>query len=400
MPFADDLIGDHTAKILINAIQAKAPGSPLPSLRGAAGDLTTRSLRERSDLLRDALLADLPGDYNSFARTIRAAQHGSLPFRGWLIWPVTTALATKAITDGSTEAFDDAMAMMAELTSRLTSEFAIRLLLDHNLDRALAIVGTWTGSPDEHVRRLASEGTRPFLPWATRVPAILARPRETLPVLHALYRDEAEYVRRSVANHLNDLSRQQPDLVVDTAAAWLADPDDNTLRLVRHALRTLIKKGDSGALALMGFAPATLEVIGPALSAIEIPFGGDLAFTVTIVNNGAEPATLAIDYVVHHQKASGKQSAKTFKLTTATLAPGQKLELSRRHSFREITTRRYYPGAHAVELQINGVRHGRRDFTLLAMPAAGEGGQRPAGDPDFDPRPPPTTPTDGRFADT
>jgi 3-methyladenine DNA glycosylase AlkC len=366
VPFADELIGDHTAKALINAIEATAPASPLPGLRTAAGDLATRTLRERSDLLRDALLADLPGDYAVFTRTIRAAQHGSLPFNGWLIWPVTSAIATKAIADGSTEAFDDAMEMMAELTSRLTSEFAIRLLLDHDLDRALAIVRTWTGSPDEHVRRLASEGTRPFLPWAKRVPAILARPRETLPIVNALYRDEGEYVRRSVANHLNDLSRQQPDLVVETAAAWLADPDENTPRLVRHSLRTLIKKGDPGALALMGFAPATVEVVGPALSSAEIPFGGELAFTATVVNTGTEPATLAIDYVVHHLKATGKQSGKTFKLTTATLAPGQKLELSRRHSFREITTRRYYPGAHAVELQVNGVRYGRSDFTLLA----------------------------------
>jgi 3-methyladenine DNA glycosylase AlkC len=365
VPFADELIGDHTAKALINAIAAAVPGSPLPALRAAAGGLAGRALRERSDLLRDALLADLPGDYGVFAQTIRAAQHGPLPFNGWLIWPVTSAIATKAIADGSTEAFDDAMQMMAELTSRLTSEFAIRLLLDNDLDRALAIVRTWTDSPDEHVRRLACEGTRPYLPWAKRVPAILARPRETLPVINALYRDESEYVRRSVANHLNDLSREQPDLVVHTAAAWLADPDENTRRLVRHALRTLIKKGHPGALALMGFAQADVEVVGPALSATQVPFGGELAFTATVVNTGTEPAVLAIDYVVHHLKATGKQSDKTFKLTTATLAPEQKLELSRRHSFREITTRRYYPGAHAIELQINGVRYGRTDFTLL-----------------------------------
>lgn len=364
MPFADELIGDHTAKALINAIAAAVPGSQLPGLRAAAGDLTGRALRERSDLLRDALLADLPGDYGTFAQAIRAAQHGPLPFDGWLIWPVTSAVATKAIADAGPEAFDDAMRLMAELTSRLTSEFAIRLLLDHDLDRALAIVRTWTGSPDEHVRRLASEGTRPFLPWARRVPAILARPRETLPVVNALYRDESEYVRRSVANHLNDLSRQQPDLVVQTAAGWLADPDGNTPRLVRHALRTLVKKGHPGALALMGFAQATVEVVGPALSAAQVPFGGELVFTATVVNTGAEPAVLAIDYVVHHLKATGRQSGKTFKLTTATLAPGQQLELSRRHSFREITTRRYYPGAHAVELQVNGVRYGRADFTL------------------------------------
>ncbi|MFC1432105.1 DNA alkylation repair protein [Streptacidiphilus sp. N1-3] len=365
MPFADELIGDHAAKALVTAIRAAAPGTPLPTLRAAAKDLTGRALRERSDLLRDALLADLPGDYAAFAGTIRAAQQGSPPFEGWLIWPVTSAVAARAITDGSSGAFDDAVRLLAELTPRLTSEFALRVLLDHDLDRTLAIVRTWTGSPDEHVRRLASEGTRPFLPWARRVPALLARPEETLPVINALYRDESEYVRRSVANHLNDLSRQQPELTVRTAAAWLADPDQHTPWLVRHGLRTLIKKGHPEALGLVGFAPATVEVTGPALAAAEVPFGGELAFTATVVNTGTAPATLAIDYIVHHRKATGKQSGKTFKLTTATLAPGQKLELSRRHSFREITTRRYHPGVHAVELQVNGVQHGRTDFTLL-----------------------------------
>ncbi|MEV6863966.1 DNA alkylation repair protein [Streptosporangium subroseum] len=369
MPFADELIGDHTAKTLIEAIAAAAPGAPLTALRTAAGELTPLSLRERSDLLRDALLRDLPGDYDAFARTIRAARDGLPPFSGWLIWPVTSAIAAKAIDDGGTDAFDDAMAVLAELTSRLTSEFAIRALLDHDFDRALAAVLTWTASPDEGVRRLASEGTRSFLPWAKRVPALLAEPRATLPIVNALYRDESEYVRRSVANHLNDLSRQQPETVVETATAWLSEPDENTPRLVRHGLRTLVKKGHPGALGLLGFThAAAIDVVGPALAATRIPFGGTVGFTATITNTAAVPATLAIDYIVHHMKANGSQRGKTFKLTTLTLGPGERRQLSREHSFREITTRRYYPGEHAIELQINGVASGRSEFTLLAAP--------------------------------
>ncbi|MFC7639873.1 DNA alkylation repair protein [Streptosporangium lutulentum] len=289
MPFADELIGDHTAKSLIEAVAAVAPGAPLAALRTAAGELATRSLRERSDLLRDALLRDLPGDYDAFARTIRAAKTGELPFSGWLIWPVTGAIAAKAVDGGGVDAFDDAMAVLAELTSRLTSEFAIRVLLDHDVDRALAAVLTWVASPDEHVRRLASEGTRPFLPWAKRVPALLARPRATLPVINALYRDESEYVRRSVANHLNDLSRQQPDLVVETAAAWLSEPDEHTARLVRNGLRTLVKKGHPGALGLLGFAHVDgIDVVGPTLAETRVPFGGTAGFTATITNTAAE----------------------------------------------------------------------------------------------------------------
>jgi hypothetical protein len=205
-----------------------------------------------------------------------------------------------------------------------------------------------------------------LLPWAKRVPAILAHPRATLPVLDALHRDESEYVRRSVANHLNDLSRQQPDIVVDTAARWLADPDENTARLVRHGLRTLVKNGHPGALELLGFtrAPA-VEVVGPTLTARTIPFGGTLGFTATITNTSTAPATLAVDYIVHHMKANGSLRGKTFKLTTMTLAPGEERRLTREHSFRVITTRRYHPGTHAIELQLNGVVSGRTEFTLL-----------------------------------
>jgi hypothetical protein len=172
-------------------------------------------------------------------------------------------------------------------------------------------------------------------------------------------------VRRSVANHLNDLSRQHPELVVATTAAWLADPDENTAAVVRHALRTLIKKGHPQALAQLGFHPADVDVHGPALDADTVPFGGAIGFTVRIRNTGTETARLAVDYVVHHRKANGSLTGKTFKLTTLTLAPGESAELSRTHSFRAITTRRYHPGMHALEVQVNGSASGRSEFTLL-----------------------------------
>jgi 3-methyladenine DNA glycosylase AlkC len=365
MPFADELLGVPAARALIAAISAAVPDVELPSLRAAADSLGPLSLRERSDLLRDALLADLPGDYDRVAGTIRTAAAGALPFHGWLIWPVTTAVATKAVEAGTDAAFDDGMRLLAELTPRLTAEFAIRPLLVHDLARAMPIVLGWTTSVDAAVRRLASEGTRPFLPWAIRVPGILAEPTATLPVLHALYRDEDEVVRRSVANHLNDLSRQHPELVVTTTAAWLAEPDGNTDRVVRHALRTLVKKGHPEALAQLGFHPAEVTVTGPALDETEVTFGGTIRFAVGIRNTGPEPTRLAIDYVVHHQKANGTLTGKTFKLSTVTLAPGEDLRLTRSHSFRAITTRRYHAGLHALEVQVNGVVSGRAEFTLL-----------------------------------
>ena len=377
MPFADELIGTHTANALVRAIHVAAPDRALTNLQKATTSLAPLSLRERSDLLRDALLADLPGSYDTFVATIRKAQVGIPLFSGWLIWPVTSAVATKAIADTTDAAFDDAMALLADLTSRLTSEFAIRGLLDHNLERALVIIQRWTTSDDVDLRRLASEGTRAFLPWATRVTGLLAHPRATLPIITALYRDPSEYVRRSVANHLNDLSRQQPAIVVETARGWLAQPDENTARLVAHGLRTLIKRGDPDALALLGFTPAeSIVVEGPTLDQTDVPFGGTVRFGVGVTNTGAVPVRLTVDYIVHHSKANGAQTGKTFKLTTATLAPGERLVRERKHSFRSITTRRYYPGPHAIELQVNGIVMGRANFALLPENESGDGVRR------------------------
>lgn len=370
MPFADQLISDQTATTLTTAVRAAAPGAVLRALPETVGRLGDLSLRERADLLRDALLADLPGGYENLARVVRAARDGAAPFEGWLIWPVTSAVATRAVAENTDVAFDDAMALLADLTGRLTAEFAVRTLLRHDVDRAVGIATAWTRSDDVDVRRLASEGTRPYLPWAVRVPGILASPGVTVPVLDALYRDESDYVRRSVANHLNDLSRDHPELVVTTADRWLADPAVTTPGLVRHALRTLVKRGHPGALELLGFGPAELEIDGPLLDAASVPFEGTVRFTAAVRNVGAEQARLSIDYVVHHQKANGSQTAKTFKLATRTLAPGEQVEISREHSFRPITTRRYHPGPHAVALQVNGVATDRVVFDLEAPAGA------------------------------
>lgn len=396
MPFADELLGRPQARALVAAVATAAPDLPLVSLRAAADGLDDLALGRRSDLLRDALLADVPGTYVDLEAVVRGTTAAG-DLEGWAVWPVASALAARALEDpeaptgggpdGGVAAYDAALAMLAELTHLLTAEFSIRVLLRHDLDRALAAVLSWTTSPDEHVRRLASEGTRSYLPWATRVPALLARPEATLPILEALHRDPSAYVRRSVANHLNDLSRQHGDLVVATAGRWLADPGPHTADLVRHALRTLVKRGAPGALALLGYGGSALAVGALELDTAEVPFGGEIGFSATVTNDGDEPARVAIDYVVHHQKANGTLTPKTFKLASPTLAPGETFVVRRVHSFRPITTRRYHPGPHAVELQVNGVASGRTE--LLLLPETPDAAAPP-------PPPPPPQPSSSR----
>ena len=358
MPFADEMISARTAQDLAAAIAAVTPAGGAPALHAAAGRLGPLPLRERADLLRDALLTDVPGTAAALTAVVRAARDREL-LQGWMLWPVTTAVAERAVAGdlaGEPGALDDALALLAERTGLLTAEFALRPLLRHDPERVLAAALDWTGHPDEHVRRLASEGTRPYLPWAVRVPQLLADPTATLPILEALRHDPAEYVRRSVANHLNDLAREHGPLVVDVTGRWLADPDENTERLVRHALRGLVKRGDPAALALRGFVDpgAALEIDGPHLDRDRLAIGEELELTAELRNVGTAELRLVVDYVVHHRKASGALTAKTFSLTTLTLAPGQSRRLRRRHSFRPLSTRRYHPGEHAVALQVNG----------------------------------------------
>jgi len=355
MPTAEEMLSTAAVRSLAKILDA-------PTIRAVR--LTGASFSERGRLVRDALLADLPTAYGSFERAIRKAMRDP-QFTGWMIWPVTEAVAVRAVP----AAFDKGLALVADLTSRLTGEFALRTFLDADLDRTLATARQWTESPDEHVRRLASEGTRPRLPWARRVAAVLDDPQSTVPILDALHRDPSPYVRRSVANHLNDISRSDPALAVDVATRWLTTETPRstteTLALVRHALRTLVKAADPGALALLGFPPpAGLTVVGPSLGATAVRVGDELPFEFTLRNDGGAEVRLAVDYVVHHRKANGSLSPKVFKLTVRTLAAGESVTINRRHSFRPISTRVYHPGEHAVELQVNGRTFGRTSFEL------------------------------------
>jgi 3-methyladenine DNA glycosylase AlkC len=334
-----------------------------PALRAAATGVDGLSLRARSDLVSAALLTDLPPDYATVAAVFRRALDEP-GFTGWMIWPVTETVTTLALSAAEPTAFDDGLELLAELTPRLTSEFAIRRFLEADLDRALRVIHPWTSSPNEHVRRLASEGTRAFLPWAIRVRALLAHPEATSPILTALRSDDSEYVRRSVANHLNDLGRQSPELATTLAGSWMADADAHTAWVVRHGLRVLIKKAYPPALALLGFDEVTVTVGDPQLDTTLVTMPGSLGFEFDVTNTGGAAARLAVDYLVYYVKANGTLAPKVFKLTTTTLPAGETVRLRKRHAFHPMTTRVHYPGAHALELQINGQRYARTGFDL------------------------------------
>ena len=269
--------------------------------------------------------------------------------KGWILWPVGEFIARRGLHEPGR-----ALQALHALTQRFTAEFAIRPFIAAHPNFVFATLERWTADPSAHVRRLVSEGSRPRLPWGLQLKALVADPSPTLPLLRALQDDASEYVRRSVANHLNDIAKDHPHLVAEWVERHLADAPPARRALLRHASRTLIKQGDARILAAWGQGArlrgeATL-VVKPA----RIALGGAVTLTLTLRSTSTKPQALAIDYVVHHVKADGRTSPKVFKGWQLTLAPRETRTLVKRHAVRPITTRTYYAGKHRVVVQVNG----------------------------------------------
>lgn len=371
----DELINPQVVDALSRCLEAAAPDFKADALTAAASTVTGERLRDRVNIVRDALLEDASDDFSELTRLVQDALEQP-HFTGWMIWPVTEAVSTRALASDSTVDFDAGMDLLARLTRQLTAEFAVRDLLNARPERALATMTLWARDENEHVRRLASEGSRSYLPWARRVPWLIEHPRATRAILDATYRDPSEYVRRSVANHLNDLSRVDPATVTRTAREWPDDADAHTPWVIRHGLRTLIKKADPEALALVGYSGDHLRVDRPQLSTRTVPLEDALTFTSVVTNEGDTEAVVAIDYAIGFQRANGTVRPKTFKLTSRKIAPGESISVTKTHSFRRITTRTYYLGAHFITVHANGTPSPPADFTLIDAskddPAAGE----------------------------
>lgn len=253
--------------------------------------------------------------------------------------------------------FEAGMAANDALTRRFTAEWSIRPFLEREPARTFARLAEWARDPSVHLRRLVSEGTRPRLPWAPRLRALVLDPAPGLALLELLKDDPAEYVRRSVANHLNDVSKDHAALAVETCRRWLEGASPARGRLVRHALRSLVKAGHPGALALLGHgAPPRVTVRGARVEPARVRIGEAATFRATLRSRAEAPQSLAVDLAVHFVKASGAARPKVFKGRVLTLAPGGSAEVTKRISLAVHSTRRPNPGPHVVELVVNGVR--------------------------------------------
>lgn len=364
MSMTDELLGKDRAHELARLLREADPQANSSALRSAADTLTGLGLSGRARLLASAIREDHGIDPRRLTAVTRAALHDP-GFEGWMLWPVGLAVAWSAVEAETSASFDDALAVMRELTPRMTSEFAIRPLLRHDLERGLAQLHEWTSDADWHVRRLASEGSRPLLPWAERIPALVADPTASRHIVDALFDDAEESVRRSVANHVNDHSRLHAAFVVDTVTGWRESGGTHVDRTARHALRTLVKRGDTGALGILGFTPAELDVTQLALSCSRVPIGDAVRFSASVKNRDSEPVRIVIDYVLAFPDSRARERTKVFKLAQRELSPGETTDVAGAQSFRPLSTRRYYPGPASIALQINGIAYTSTVFALV-----------------------------------
>ncbi|MGN4192219.1 DNA alkylation repair protein [Burkholderia gladioli] len=260
--------------------------------------------------------------------------------------------------------FDRSMAALAFFTRFGTSEFAVREFLRDDPRRALATLRDWSRHEDPAVRRLASEGSRPRLPWSFRLREIEADPALAAPILDNLRADPSDYVRRSVANHLNDVTKLHPDWVLERVAAW-GGADAGTRWIVRHALRTLVKRGDARALALLGASGAArIEAVPFAVTPARIELGETVTLAAELVSTAPDAQRLVVDYRIGYVKKNGSTAHKVFKLRELTLAPGQRIDIVRSQRIRDFTTRTHYAGRHGVELIVNGAVVAQAHFDL------------------------------------
>lgn len=328
-------------------------------LARTTGDLDDLTLMERVRRIAETLDTLLPAD---FAATLEIV-HAAAP-------KIATSFLTLALCEWvSIRGLNDlerSMEALRRLTVLCSAEFAVRPFLRNDLPGALAIMETWTRDPDERVRRLASEGCRPRPPWSFRLDALVTDPSPTRPILEALRNDPNPDVRRSVANHLNDVTKDNPDTALGWLESWSRD-DPAQAWIVKHALRSLIKRGDPRALALIGVnARVDAEVEAFSVSPAVAPAGGSVRLAVRLRSTAETARRFVIDYAVHYVKKSGESRPKVFKLRLVDLAPGETLEIEREHALADLSTRRHHPGLHAIELLVNGSSVARGEFTLEA----------------------------------
>ncbi len=329
-----------------------------------APKLDPLELKQRAQLARDQLHEQLPSDFLK-ALSILLASTKAGKLQGFGLWPYTEFVQTYGL-----EYPKQSLAALAQFTELFTGEFAVRPFLKRDSKTTLAFLMKCASDRSVHVRRWATEGSRPRLPWGERLDGFIKDPTLTLPILEKLKYDDALYVRKSVANHLNDITKDHPQLVVRLLKRWSKEAPPEHLAKIKwiahRSLRSLIKQGDAQALSVIGVSSkAQVKVTEFNVGGKKFKIGDRIEIAFALHSLAGKSQRVVIDYIVHYMKSNGAMAPKVFKLKTVDLAPRDVLKVAKRHHLKLVSTRRFYPGAHAIEIQLNGVIHARAEWKLL-----------------------------------
>lgn len=321
-----------------------------------SGDWAELELKGRMRRITDGLTEFLPDDFKESVEYVKAS---APKFGGFEAMTFPEFVELNGLDD-----FKTSVNALEHLTKYSSSEFAVRPFIVRYGDRMMKKMNVWSRSKNHHVRRLASEGCRPRLPWAMALPNFKRDPSPILPVLEALKQDPSDYVRRSVANNLNDISKDNPDTALKISQAWHGKHPD-TDWIVKHASRTLLKQGDARAMSLFGYgAPDNAQVSKLSVDD-NVRVGERLSFSFTVKSKKGPLGRIRIEYAIHFLLKNGSSTRKVFKVSEGDVTTNTK-QVEKSHSFKLISTRVYYPGAHKLEIIINGVGMKTAAFTVSA----------------------------------
>lgn len=364
-PFKN-MINEKVAKQTALALVRNYPTFDQKSfLKNIASELAPLELKDRVIFLATKLNRYLPENLLKSLPLLKGAlkqnEKDTIGLYGFSVWPLTEYVSRYGLPE-----FDLSMNVLKEMTKVFTAEFGVRNFFLHDEKKALKHFFIWSSDKNEHVRRLVSEGSRPLLPWGQKLPGFVKDPLATWELLEILKNDQSEYVRKSVANHINDHSKNHPDLVVKKLLEWRksSDFDKDLDWVIRHASRTLIKKGHPKAFVLHGVESGKVQVISQKIVTKKVELGNSLQVEVEFKNQSLKKLKIILDHEVHLLRANQKYNIKCFKGKSLELDPGEQKKLSFNIPLKPVTTRTYYGGKHFWNIKINGISEEKLSFTL------------------------------------
>ncbi|MDF2191848.1 DNA alkylation repair protein [Paraflavitalea sp. CAU 1676] len=325
-------------------------------------DWEARELKQRMKHIAETLHGFMPANYDIAVKQLykiidalrKEGKNGALEHM----------IFTEYVEKYGIDHYDTSMEAIEFITQFISCEFAIRPFIIRYQAKAMKQMLKWSKHESFHVRRLSSEGCRPRLPWAMALPALKKDPSTILPILENLKDDPAEFVRKSVANNLNDIAKDNVDIVLDLVKRWQGK-SPRTDWIIKHGSRTLLRKANPQAMKLFGLAVADKVVVDKLkITDKSIGIGSTLLFAFELTNKGDQPIKLRVEYGIDYVKSGGKASRKLFKITENIYQPHKTVAFKRAQSFRNLTTRKHYAGVHTLSVVINGQELATKKFEV------------------------------------